>query len=123
MNWDKKSKMSNKEFSNISNIDYQILFSLGYSDIVILFKTFSYQPIFRALNSVKESIHSIKSIYSIHGINKKFLCDWKDKNCKRASIFVSLKPGLSKTELKTQLLSVIKVRTERYSSLPIVWEI
>lgn len=73
------------------NLSFQIVYSLGYSDLVIIFCHNSYEVIMDLLVKLKKE-PVIKSLYSIHGMSPNNTDYWNYSETETASIFISTKP-------------------------------
>jgi hypothetical protein len=89
--------------------EYQALFSLGFNEVMIIFRCSSYQPILAAVEAMKSQLcensqRMVLSTYSVYGIEKNALAMWREQEMKRASVFVSLKACVSRLELKQEII-------------------
>jgi len=87
---------------NFPKINFQFFYSLGYSDLVIIFVSQSYDTIMNALILLRRD-QSVKSIYSIHGMGRKYVASWEEKKFTHASIFISTKSGTNFSELSNAI--------------------
>lgn len=81
---------------------FQVVYSLGYSDLVIVFCVNSYEIVIDALIQLKNN-QAIKSVYSIHGMHKDRLFSWDNTKADTASIFMSTKSNASFSEIIRRL--------------------
>lgn len=93
-------------------LDFQIFYSLGYSELIIVFRADSFQPVLEQVSSLKQCLNYrgellVHSTYSIFGISKEAVAQWNEPNIQRASIFFSLKAGLSLPQLEAKLRSAL----------------
>jgi hypothetical protein len=84
--------------------EFNIFYSLGHSDYIIIFRAKSYYPILEILQELKINYgENIDSVYSLHGIHKNSMSNWQDPKCMRLSIFMSLKNSLHTIDLKNAI--------------------
>lgn len=109
-------RLISKALEEKNRFHFNIFYSLGHSDFIIIFTAPSYLPILECLQEIKtEEKYNVDSVYSLHGISKDYIRDWLDSQCTRLSIFISLKGSLPLVKLEKEINKRIELINDKKS--------